>query len=956
MSAHRFWLSLVLFLAFLARGAAQQRDLRDQFGTTSLEAAKQIAQAIQLSNAKKHKDAQVAIEAALKADPRCQMAHYWRAIILGNLGEIPESMAAYKKCLSDDVRRSQNISANAAVNLAITYGKLDEFEESHRWFTRAIMEDFNNAARQRGKAYRNLGITLTRQGKHLAAAWSMYLAWKDGFPNVNEKMVLDAFEKGQDQEVASLLYFGGKSPKLEKRAQETKLAPVDLKTDIPELIADIYTDPQGRYLIALPRNAAHYYLIATADKVKVTKIEVPNPLVCACLADGALYAVPNGAARIDEITVETGKVARSYPLKNIVPLSLAVFPARGMAYFPASGNVHALSLKTGQIFRTEVPGEMVVAAPGQEFVFSSLKAKRNRWLQTLMMKSVAVPGGLLPASVRDNAASNGVRMQVSPDGNWVAVAGGGGWRPSGRQGGGYGVAVFSAHDLDQFQGFFLVDAYPQGVCFNPVTSQVTVIRGNDARIYHLSDTNTFNLLKGPFTGAGAWSGNGRFLALAQGGKGLALWENTLSADEARLAGTWWKTFIVKTTVAPQATFKPVEALARFVVKSPSRKELTAALARAAAEGRTDRPARWQMYPPYLKDDEMRKVIGAALRPLNEGTDYGIAIFQIKKALAKYPDSAPLKYFLAEAYRLGDQGANAEKFYQEVVQADSGRTELSCLALNRLAALLLARDQAVSALDCMAVSLYLDKANPAALSFTIPLLKKHKFDAEADQFTKLAAVLKGAAEVTSVELPKLAKPAAETKKYDPAEIYKKAVPSVVLIKTPNGSGSGVCVGRPDIILTNDHVVAGGGAITVTPFTYKDNALVRMPAIKAVIVFQSAKEDIAVLKLEKAPKHLQPLAVAAANPGTGARVYAIGSPGLGRQILEQSISEGIVGNNKRILEDRVFLQHTAAVNPGNSGGPLIDEKCQVVGIVTLKARLEKVSFAIPVSTLRAIFKSP
>ena len=50
---------------------------------------------------------------------------------------------------------------------------------------------------------------------------------------------------------------------------------------------------------------------------------------------------------------------------------------------------------------------------------------------------------------------------------------------------------------------------------------------------------------------------------------------------------------------------------------------------------------------------------------------------------------------------------------------------------------------------------------------------------------------------------------------------------------------------------------------------------------------------------------------------------------------------------------FLQHTAAVNAGNSGGPLLDAHGQVVGIVTLKAELENVSFAIPAGRLREVF---
>jgi S1-C subfamily serine protease len=52
----------------------------------------------------------------------------------------------------------------------------------------------------------------------------------------------------------------------------------------------------------------------------------------------------------------------------------------------------------------------------------------------------------------------------------------------------------------------------------------------------------------------------------------------------------------------------------------------------------------------------------------------------------------------------------------------------------------------------------------------------------------------------------------------------------------------------------------------------------------------------------------------------------------------------------------LQHSAAVNPGNSGGPLLNEQGQVVGLVTFKAKLEGVSFAVRVETIRKVFKAP
>ena len=92
----------------------------------------------------------------------------------------------------------------------------------------------------------------------------------------------------------------------------------------------------------------------------------------------------------------------------------------------------------------------------------------------------------------------------------------------------------------------------------------------------------------------------------------------------------------------------------------------------------------------------------------------------------------------------------------------------------------------------------------------------------------------------------------------------------------------------------------------------------------------------------------------EPGNKGLLEELGSPGLGREVLEQSISEGLVSSNKRRLDGAVYLQHSAAVNPGNSGGPLLDEFGRVVGIVTLKARLENVGFAVPAETIRAVFQ--
>jgi serine protease Do len=134
---------------------------------------------------------------------------------------------------------------------------------------------------------------------------------------------------------------------------------------------------------------------------------------------------------------------------------------------------------------------------------------------------------------------------------------------------------------------------------------------------------------------------------------------------------------------------------------------------------------------------------------------------------------------------------------------------------------------------------------------------------------------------------------------------------------------------------------------------DGKSLRQAPVAARIIYRSRRDDVAILQLSAKAPGLKPLPVAGADPAAGSRVYAVGSVGVGTEILEQSISEGIVSSSQRVLDDQTYLQHTAAVNPGNSGGALLDEHCEVVGIITLKADLENVSFAIPASRIRAIF---
>ncbi len=935
-----------------------QEDIRKRFGTSSLDAAKQIGRAIQLSGEKKHKEALVAIDAAIKADGRSQMAYYWKGIILGHLGEVPDSIDAYKKSLSNQVTRSRKITASAAINLGLLFGKLNELDESNVYFTQAVLADFDNTFGFRAQAYRHLAVNTERRGQFLASSVALTFAYKDKAKDVNRDQITRLFQKAQVQEVARILYFTEKAPKLEKRQPETKLSPAKPDGEIPDDINELWPDPQGRYVLAIPRNSSHYYLISTTAKLSVRKIQAAAPILGTCLVGGQLYAVLNTPARIEVLTPETGKLVSTYPLKGQAPTSLAVFPALSRVFFPADGFVQDLNLKSGAMTKTLVPADVVTSDPNQRFVYSYVKYDHTQWLPCSIVKSVVVPNSLLLAEIRDNAAANGSRVSLSPDGEWIAIAGGGGWRPIGTQpDSGYGVAVFSARNLEHWQGFFATDAYPRGVCFNPVTGQVTTIREQDATVYHMADPKSSSQIKGPFSGAGAWSGDGRYLFLGGIGKGLSCWSNSLSDKETQIAGAWWKSIrIAKPEATPvrAVAFHVVSAVQNFQLAEPSRDEIAQALAKAFSEGGITKPPSWEEYQPYLKDDDMKQAVQRARQSSRNKEDFGITIYQVKLALKTYPQCAPLKFMLAEAMRQGNQPDEAQRFYLEAIREDAGRTELSCLALNQLASLLASQEKGISALHCLATSLRVDRANPQTLKIAQQLLKKHNLVKEAEQLTMLMADLPAIPSERPATLPHLAKPTG-LKKPTAAELYRTSVASVVLVRAGDTSGSGVCIGSADTILTNHHVVARNNTVDVYPFTYNGNSLVRRPKLTAKVVFRSEHDDLAVLKLDANSEDLRPLPVAEQSPEVGERVYTIGSPGLGDEVLEQSVSEGILSAAKRVIEGASYLQHTAAINPGNSGGPLIDEWGRLVGIVTLKAKLDNVGFAVPVETVRTVFKS-
>ena len=90
-------------------------------------------------------------------------------------------------------------------------------------------------------------------------------------------------------------------------------------------------------------------------------------------------------------------------------------------------------------------------------------------------------------------------------------------------------------------------------------------------------------------------------------------------------------------------------------------------------------------------------------------------------------------------------------------------------------------------------------------------------------------------------------------------------------------------------------------------------------------------------------------------SGEEATVIGNPGLGSsEILTRTLTTGVVSSPRREFEGQNFIQTSAAMNPGNSGGPMFDSHGQVIGLMVLKARIDATAFAVPATNLREFLK--
>ena len=177
---------------------------------------------------------------------------------------------------------------------------------------------------------------------------------------------------------------------------------------------------------------------------------------------------------------------------------------------------------------------------------------------------------------------------------------------------------------------------------------------------------------------------------------------------------------------------------------------------------------------------------------------------------------------------------------------------------------------------------------------------------------------------------------------PAEIARRATPSVVQIRSHDRIGSGFVVAADGRIATSLHVVEDAGALEIVLSDGRTFTRVQ-------VVAHDEQQDVVVLAIDA--RRLPALRLARHPIEAGERVVAIGHP----EGLENTVSDGLV-SAVRERGSAELLQISAPISPGSSGGPVLNDRGEVVGVATATHRVgQNLNFAVPVARLAPLLRS-
>jgi S1-C subfamily serine protease len=180
---------------------------------------------------------------------------------------------------------------------------------------------------------------------------------------------------------------------------------------------------------------------------------------------------------------------------------------------------------------------------------------------------------------------------------------------------------------------------------------------------------------------------------------------------------------------------------------------------------------------------------------------------------------------------------------------------------------------------------------------------------------------------------------------PADIAQRALPAIVTIRTEHSLGTGFVLRKDGWIATNLHVIVDGPPVKVTLHGEREVDVVEVLAA-------SVQHDLALVRVQA-----QDLPVVSLGDSDAMRagdaVVAIGNP-MG---LENTVSNGLVSARRQVDHDTEVLQISAPIAPGSSGGPIFNDRGEVIGVATaVLLQGQNLNFGMPARYLTPLLKDP
>ena len=190
------------------------------------------------------------------------------------------------------------------------------------------------------------------------------------------------------------------------------------------------------------------------------------------------------------------------------------------------------------------------------------------------------------------------------------------------------------------------------------------------------------------------------------------------------------------------------------------------------------------------------------------------------------------------------------------------------------------------------------------------------------------------------------------------IFEDSAPSVVYIKNPTSVGTGALISNDGLVFTNSHVVGDSKKVSVYFMPKNAGKYTGENYMAGVVVNNNKKADLALIKLVKTPVGVKPLLLAnASSIKIGQDVHAIGHPGLG---AEWTYTRGYIGqilkNHEWGYDDgitrkaQMVIQSQTPIMGGNSGGPLLNDAGEVIGVNSYGGDFDGATYAISVKDLK------